>query len=418
MEARQRLACRLIVVALFCAVSDLSYALDPSQPPGVNFDLSHWKLTLPVDSSGGTTGTAAEVSVAQLVAGYTNALYFYTGSDGAMVFWAPVTGATTSGSTFPRSELREMLDPSDTSVNWTGFGTHVMDAQCEVTQVPSTGKVIIGQIHAFTGNAYPLIKLEYENGTIDALVKESPNSDTDTHFPFANVVGLSNSITYEIKMVDGLLSVTVNGARQSVNVFQTDPAWTNQTLYFKAGDYCQDNSGSNAEGAGVSFYALTAGHYTNAFPGILTQPASRTVGQGSSVSLNVVAGGAAPLTYRWRMNTADVPGGTNSSLTIAGFQHTNEGNYDVVVTNASGSVTSAVATLYLDAPLRFAGCGIDASNSFGAVLLGAGNTNYVIEDSTNLADWVALGTNSSTSGIIGFTDTNVSGFIRKFYRAH
>src|SRR5277367_4361155 len=72
-------------------------ALDPNQPPGVNFDLSHYYLQLPVDSSGGTTGTSASVTTAQLLAGFTNA-YFYTGPDGAMVFWAPEDGATTSGS--------------------------------------------------------------------------------------------------------------------------------------------------------------------------------------------------------------------------------------------------------------------------------------------------------------------------------
>jgi len=71
---------------------------------------------------------------------------------------------------------------------------------------------------------------------------------------------LSNLIDYQIKMVDGLLSVTVNGINQTVNVFQTDPAWTNQTFYFKAGNYCQDNSGAADEGSVVSFQRLTVEH--------------------------------------------------------------------------------------------------------------------------------------------------------------
>jgi len=50
-----------------------------------------------------------EFSPAQLEAGTNNA-YFYTGSDGAMVFWAPVNGASTSGSQNPRSELRELIN--------------------------------------------------------------------------------------------------------------------------------------------------------------------------------------------------------------------------------------------------------------------------------------------------------------------
>src|SRR5437867_13232120 len=108
-----------------------AWALDPTKPPSGNFDLTHWKLTLPVDSSGVTNGDAAEIQVSQLSTGYSNALYFYTAPDGAMVFWAPVTGATTSGSTYPRSELREMINPGSSSVNWSGYGTHLLDARCK-----------------------------------------------------------------------------------------------------------------------------------------------------------------------------------------------------------------------------------------------------------------------------------------------
>jgi hypothetical protein len=243
-------------------------ALNPLLPPGLNFDLTHWKLTLP------ETG-APEVSVAQLIAGYTNAAYFYTGSRGEMVFWCPVTGGTTSGSSYPRSELREMLNPTSSTVNWTGHGTHTLDAQCRVLKIPSTGKVIIGQIHGYTGNAYPLIKLQYYNGLVDALVKHSPNNSTDTHYYFMNV-GLSNLITYQIKVTDGLLSMTVNGSNRAVNIFQTDPDWANQTMYYKAGNYCQDNSGTSTEGALVSFEQLSTSHFTNAVT-ILAPPTNLRV---------------------------------------------------------------------------------------------------------------------------------------------
>jgi hypothetical protein len=416
MEGREGIIRHLVFLVTFCVAGLPSWALNPGNPPSGNFDLSHWKLTLPVDSSGNTTGTATEIHTPQLVAGYTNAFYFYTGPDGAMVFWCPVTGATTSGSDYPRSELRELLNPDDNSVNWTGSGTHIMDARCKVTLVPSTKKVIIGQIHCFTGAARPLLKLQYNNGTIEALVKESPNSDTDTHFPFANV-GLSNNIAYQFRVVDGVLSMIVNGATQSVNVFQTDPAWTNQGLYFKAGDYCQDNSGPGTEGAEVWFYSLAVCHHTNSAPGILIQPVSQTVAPGSNVTLNVIAGGLAPLTYQWRKDAANYRGGTNSWLTVMNFQSSDEGSYDVVVTNAAGLVTSARANLYLNAPLRFADVRMDSSNDFAALLLGVAESNYVIQTSTNLTEWTVLTTNSSPSGIIDLIDTNAPGFRQRFYRA-
>ena len=94
-------------------------ALDPARPPGGNFNLTNFYLGLPVDSSGGTSGDSASIPAAQLTGGYSNALYFYTGpADGAMVFWAPVTGATTPNSPYPRSELREQLTPPSNSTNW------------------------------------------------------------------------------------------------------------------------------------------------------------------------------------------------------------------------------------------------------------------------------------------------------------
>jgi parallel beta-helix repeat protein len=136
--------------------------LNPAKPPGSNFDLSHWKLTLP-------DAVASEIPAAQLTAGSTNS-FFFTGADGAMVFWCPVTGGTTSGSSYPRAELRELLDPENDNVNWTGYGTHILNAQCKVTQIPSSKKTIIGQIHSFSGNAYPLIKLQFNNGTVEAVV--------------------------------------------------------------------------------------------------------------------------------------------------------------------------------------------------------------------------------------------------------
>jgi parallel beta-helix repeat protein len=225
--------------------------LDAGRPPGANFDLSHWKLTLPDANS-------SEIFPAQLMAGSTNS-FFYTGADGAMVFWCPVTGGTTPGSVFPRCELRELLVPINESVGWTGDGTHMLNAQCKVTQIPSSKRTFIGQIHSLTGNAVPLLKLRFNDGTVEALVKPSPGSTNDTSLPFANV-GLSNLITYQIKMVDGLLSMTVNGSNRSVNVYQTDPAWSNQVFYFKAGNYCQDNSGTTNEGAVVSFYQLSVEH--------------------------------------------------------------------------------------------------------------------------------------------------------------
>jgi hypothetical protein len=326
-----------------------SYAqtLDPNKPPGGNFNLTNFYLGLPVDSSGGTSGDSASIPAAQLVAGYSNALYFYTGPDGAMVFWAPVTGATTSGSSYPRSELREQVNPPSNSSNWFAFGTHTLDAQCRVQQVPSSGKVIIGQIHGYTGAALPLVKLQYNSGNVEVLIKTNANNDlTDYKYTYG-AVGLSNNITYQIKVLNGLVVVTVNGITRSLNVFQSDPDWATNTLYYKAGSYCQDNTGTTNEGARVAFYAVSRAHA----PAVTNTPFALTVPAGTNATFSVNAFGNGPLGYQWLLNlTNSLPRATNASLTLTNVQTTNAGAYYVRVTDAFGSVTNQIATLTVNRP--------------------------------------------------------------------
>lgn len=227
-------------------------ALDPLLPPGENFSLVNWKLTLP-------DAGATEIFPAQLTNGYSHPTFFSTGADGAMVFWCPVTGGVTSGSSYPRAELRELLVESNDNVNWTTGGAHTLEAQCRVLQTPSSGKVVIGQIHAFGAAAQPLVKLQHDNGLVEALVKISPEAEADATYPFMTVA-LNTPISYRLHLTNGWLTITVNSSNQTVNIFQNHPAWAGQSFYFKAGSYCQDNVGPEPEGALVSFYQLNVTH--------------------------------------------------------------------------------------------------------------------------------------------------------------
>jgi len=225
----------------------------------VRIDLSHWKLTLPVQASENGGSGPLEISASQLTAGYIHADYFHFNPEGAMVFWCPVSGATTKNTEYARTELREVLDPTDDNVCWAAAGTHVLIARCRVSEVPSSQKVIIGQIHGYSGSAKPLIKLQFFKGRVEALVKENAAKGKDLKLTFPDV-GLDKDFDYEIKLQDGLLSVTVNGATQTVNVFEKDPEWAKQFLYFKAGAYVQDNEGTASEGARVLFSKLNVNH--------------------------------------------------------------------------------------------------------------------------------------------------------------
>jgi alpha-tubulin suppressor-like RCC1 family protein len=78
---------------------------------------------------------------------------------------------------------------------------------------------------------------------------------------------------------------------------------------------------------------------------------------------SVAASSESPLTYRWRRNGSNlsnnsrVSGVTTSSLTISPVGAFMAGTYDVVVTNACGTVTSLPAQLTLRDPADFNGDG-------------------------------------------------------------
>ncbi len=337
----------LVWAALLLGVWSLdAQTLDPGKPPCGNFSLTNWYLGLPVDSSGGTNGDSASIPASGLLTNYSSS-WFYTGPDGAMTFWAFCNGATTSGSSYPRSELREQISPPSNSSNWIPMGVHQLNAQCRVIQVPTTPKVIIGQVHCYTGNARPLVKLQYNSGVVEALIKTNSNFDADYKFTFQNV-GFSNLVTYQVRIENGLVTTTVNGSSQTINVFLTDPDWATNGLYFKAGSYCQDNVGTNdSEGARVAFYSLARSH----IPSVTNVPFSRSVTAGTNVSFLVNAFGNGALRYQWLFNlTNALPAATNASLSLTNVQGSNAGSYHVRVSDSLGAVTSQIASLTVIIP--------------------------------------------------------------------
>src|SRR5207249_4499925 len=66
---------------------------------------------------------------------------------------------------------------------------------------------------------------------------------------------------------------------------------------------------------------------------------------GGSVSFAVGAYSPSAVAYQWRFNGTNISAATNVSLTLNNLQLSNAGNYSVVLTNSSGSITSAVAVL-------------------------------------------------------------------------
>ena len=76
-------------------------------------------------------------------------------------------------------------------------------------------------------------------------------------------------------------------------------------------------------------------------------PSNQTAFIGAIVTFNASAYGTAPLLYQWRHSNTNLPGANDNSLSLTNVQSPQAGNYDLVVSDFSGSITSAVAALNL-----------------------------------------------------------------------
>jgi poly(beta-D-mannuronate) lyase len=276
--------------------------LDPNLPPSGNFELNDWYVSIPTDTDG--SGTADSIKESELISGYENSQYFYTGSDGGMVFVCPVSGYKTSTNTsYTRTELREMLRRGDTSIgtqgvnknNWV-FGSTSSSAQnaaggvngtltatLAVNHVTTTGldyqkgRVIIGQIHAnddeplrlyyrkLPGNSKGSIYFAHEPMTGSEQWIEMIGSRDDNASNPSDGIALDEVFSYRVDVVDNQLSVTISrdgkaDITKSVDMSNSGYDSSSQYMYFKAGVYNQNNSGDADDYVQATFYALDNKH--------------------------------------------------------------------------------------------------------------------------------------------------------------
>ncbi|WP_162148510.1 polysaccharide lyase family 7 protein [Asticcacaulis sp. AC402] len=229
-----------------------------------HFDLTKWKLTVPVDRQGSTSGTAETIHD---LTQYADPLYFYVSTDGAMIFSAPVDGATTPGSNYARCELRELIDGEPAA--WQPRDGGTLTATLAVNRCPTLGderlaKVVIGQVH---GTSDELVRLYYDSGTVYFVNDRAGANNTETRFELRNAANQSCSIdigekfSYKIDVQGEWLTVEVYADDQTYSITTAvNSVWENDDLYFKAGIYLGANE-TTATGTGeVAFYGLDFGH--------------------------------------------------------------------------------------------------------------------------------------------------------------
>ena len=160
-----------VLLALLSVAGAAAASLRAQAPPGETFDLTNWKLQLPVAAAG---GGVEEVSQPALRT-YSSEYFQTDAKTGGIAFWAPVNGAHTGGSKYPRSELRENIDFGFNS------GTHALNATVIVTELPPGSKSItIGQLHAdgLSGSCSIIVELEYTAGEVVSHLRGAPSGST------------------------------------------------------------------------------------------------------------------------------------------------------------------------------------------------------------------------------------------------
>jgi hypothetical protein len=83
-------------------------------------------------------------------------------------------------------------------------------------------------------------------------------------------------------------------------------------------------------------------------PEIIGQPQNQVVATHESAAFSVVVADPRSISYQWRFKGANLSGETAVSLGLDNVTTNNEGQYQVVLANPSGSATSAPAMLWID----------------------------------------------------------------------
>lgn len=218
--------------------------------PAQVINLADWKLTLPL----GAAKKPTEIKQPQLATYQLDP--WFMASGGGVRFRAPVNGVTTSGSSYPRTELREMTNAGKSNAAWSSTsGTHTMIVDEAITAVPQVKKKLItAQIHDAKEDLLT-VKLNYPELYLDAQGKKVYMLD-------ANYT-LGKRFTVKIVSSGGQTKVYYNGSANPVYIMKKSFSGA----YFKAGTYLQSNcsiEGSalcNANNYGeVMIYNVTVSH--------------------------------------------------------------------------------------------------------------------------------------------------------------
>ena len=204
------------------------FAEGGTTPPGCQYpsdilNLTNWKIQLPI----GDEESPDEVKQPALDT-YKVSPWFVPAADcQSVLFRAAVNGVTTSGSGYPRSELREMNGSSNAAWSSTS-GTHTLVVDQAVLQLPNDKPhLVVGQIHDGEDDV-SVFRVE---GTSLYVT----NGDTTHHKLVTSNLQVGTRFQVKFVVSGGQIKAYYN------NTLQTTISKSFTGAYFKAGAYTQAN---------------------------------------------------------------------------------------------------------------------------------------------------------------------------------
>ncbi len=250
--------------------------------PADVLDLSNWKITIPFGDEEGTedgnTVSATEITQPDLD-DYDLSPYFTPSSDcDAVQFRAHAGGATTSGSGYPRSELREMVEDGSDEIAWdSDEGVHTFDVTLMVTHLPDVKRhITVAQIHDGDDD---VLTFRVEGDILKTEI-DGDDGDFEMDYDLDDVIELSFVVEDDVSRayVDGDLVETVERSYSGA--------------YFKTGAYTQSACGGSNEIDGescsaygeVHIFDLSVNHTgVNLFSSQPLEPVEEAVEEASSL---------------------------------------------------------------------------------------------------------------------------------------
>ena len=227
MKKRCYLTSTLLLAALCGTMAQMQSsgtATTVEKLPSAVFDLTNWKLNIPVADANGYSKEIVQPDLND----YSDDNFHVNASGDAVVFRAHANGATTKGSSYPRSELREMQNNGNDKACWSiasGGGTHTMQITQAVTHLPTQKRhVVVGQIHDADDDVI-VFRLENKKLFIDHNGKDGPVLTSDYQ--------LGTKFTVKFVAGGGAVRCYYNG------MFVESYPSTATGCYFKAGMYTQ-----------------------------------------------------------------------------------------------------------------------------------------------------------------------------------